>query len=125
MTGTIYRCARCGNVVELLHAGGGTLACCGEPMKEMPEQTADSSTEKHVPIVERVEGGWMVRVGSVPHPMTEAHLIEWIELSAGGSRCRRSLSPGDPPEAFFPGPDVPGARARELCNIHGLWRSAE
>ncbi|MGB4081707.1 MAG: desulfoferrodoxin FeS4 iron-binding domain-containing protein, partial [Candidatus Fermentibacter daniensis] len=83
MTGAVYRCAKCGNIVELLHAGGGTMGCCGEPMSLLEEQTADSSLEKHVPTVERVEGGYLVKVGSVPHPMLENHYVEWIELSAG------------------------------------------
>jgi desulfoferrodoxin-like iron-binding protein len=29
----IYRCEICGNVVEVLEAGGGQLVCCGKPMK--------------------------------------------------------------------------------------------
>ena len=29
----IYKCIHCGNIVEVLHAGGGDLVCCGEPMK--------------------------------------------------------------------------------------------
>ncbi|KYC53229.1 MAG: hypothetical protein AMQ74_00474 [Candidatus Methanofastidiosum methylothiophilum] len=30
--GEIYKCEICGNVVEVLEAGGGELICCGEPM---------------------------------------------------------------------------------------------
>lgn len=122
MVGGIFKCERCGNIVEMLHHGGGTLACCGEPMKQMPEQTADSSLEKHVPIIERVEGGYSVRVGSVPHPMLENHFIEWIELSADGRKCRRFLAPGEAPSAFFPGPVCEETSAREYCNIHNLWK---
>ncbi|HOZ73469.1 MAG TPA: desulfoferrodoxin FeS4 iron-binding domain-containing protein, partial [Spirochaetales bacterium] len=36
----VYRCAKCGNVVELLHEGGGELVCCGEPMKLLTENTS-------------------------------------------------------------------------------------
>lgn len=122
MTGGIFKCAICGNIVEMLHHGGGTLVCCGEPMKLLVELTADSSLEKHVPLIERVEGGYLVKVGSVPHPMIENHFIEWIELSAGEGKCRRHLQPGQVPEAFFPGPAAAELRAREYCNIHGLWK---
>lgn len=124
MTGTVFKCGKCGNIVEMLHHGGGTLVCCGEPMSALVEQTADSSVEKHVPIIERVDGGYTVRVGSVPHPMLENHFIEWIELVADGRSCRRHLAPGLAPEAFFPGPVATGLSAREYCNIHSLWRSA-
>lgn len=112
----IFKCELCGNVVELLHVGGGELVCCGEPMKLLEEQTADSATEKHVPVVE----GDTVKVGSVPHPMTEAHYIEFIEIMDGERVCRKFLNPGDPAEAVF-GAFKP-TKSREYCNIHGLWK---
>ena len=31
--GEVYYCAICGNKVEVLEAGGGTLVCCGKEMK--------------------------------------------------------------------------------------------
>ena len=79
----VYRCAVCGNIVEVLHAGAGTLTCCGQPMKLMKENTVDAATEKHVPVIEKIDGGYKVKVGSVEHPMTEEHYIEWIELVEG------------------------------------------
>ena len=64
--------------------------------------------------------GYMVTVGSVPHPMEEKHYIEWIELIVDGSSYKKFLKPGDKPEAFF---EVTGGSvsAREYCNLHGLW----
>jgi len=118
----VYKCEMCGNVVEVLSAGEGELVCCGQPMKLLAEQTADSAKEKHVPIVERVEGGYRVKVGSVPHPMLEAHYINWIELRADGSVCRKFLAPGMEPAAFFPCAEAKVLGAREYCNIHGLWK---
>jgi superoxide reductase len=118
----IYKCDKCGNIVVVLHSGPGALVCCGEPMKLLVEQTADAATEKHVPVIERVQGGYRVKVGSVPHPMLDAHFIEWIELVADGSSCRRYLQPGGEPSAFFPGPEAAVLGAREYCNIHGLWK---
>ncbi len=117
----IYKCEVCGNMVEMVHAGIGELVCCGQPMKLMAENSVDAATEKHVPIVEKVDGGYKVKVGSVAHPMEEKHHIEWIELIVDGKAWRQFLSPGDAPEAFFP-TDATGVTAREYCNLHGLWK---
>jgi len=116
----IYKCEICGNIVELLHEGAGELVCCGQPMKLYEENTVDAAKEKHVPMVEKTEGGFTVKVGSVPHPMEEKHYIEWIEVIANGKVYRQFLSPGDKPEAFFA---VAGGQetVRAYCNIHGLW----
>ncbi|HPD16216.1 MAG TPA: desulfoferrodoxin [Planctomycetota bacterium] len=118
----VYKCALCGNIVEVLHGGDGELVCCGEPMKLFKENTVDAAREKHVPVIERVEGGIKVKVGSVPHPMTPEHYIEWIELQADGKVYRQFLKPSDKPEAVFP---VIAAQvtAREWCNLHGLWKA--
>jgi superoxide reductase len=118
----IYKCDICGNVVEVLHVGQGQLVCCGKPMKLLDEQTADASTEKHVPVIEKTADGLMVKVGSVPHPMEEAHYIEWVQIMAGGNAYRIFLKPGNPPEGTFKG-DIGSVAAREYCNVHGLWKS--
>jgi superoxide reductase len=116
----VYKCEVCGNIVEVLHGGAGELVCCDEPMELLTENTVDAAREKHVPVIERTEQGFKVTVGSVPHPMEEKHYIEWIELIADGQVYRQHLSPGDAPEATF---CLEGAsvRAREHCNLHGLW----
>lgn len=116
----IYKCAKCGNIVEVLHEGVGQLVCCNEPMELFEENTTDAATEKHVPVVEKVENGYKVTVGSVPHPMEEKHYIEWIQLIAGDHACRKFLAPGEKPEAFFE-VTADTVKAREYCNIHGLW----
>lgn len=118
----IYKCEICGNIVEVTHEAAGVLVCCGQPMVKLEEKTADSATEKHVPVIEEVEGGIMVKVGSVPHPMEEKHYIEWIEIIVDGKSYKQYLKPGDKPEAFFP---VKGENviAREYCSVHGLWKS--
>lgn len=117
----VYRCNLCGNMVEVLQAGGGTLVCCGEPMEPLTENTTDAATEKHVPVVEKVDGGFKVTVGSVAHPMEQKHLIEWIELIAGDKAYRQFLNPGQAPEATFT-VDAEEVVAREYCNLHGLWK---
>ena len=118
----IYKCEHCGNIVEVLHGGGGQMVCCGEPMKLLTENTVDASKEKHVPVIEKVDGGIKVAVGSVAHPMEEKHYIEWIELIADGVAYRKFLNPGDVPEAVF-NIDACEVTAREYCNIHGLWKA--
>ncbi len=117
----IYKCNACGNIVEVLHGGAGELVCCEAPMELLDEKTADAATEKHVPVIEKIDGGYKVKVGSVPHPMTEEHLIEWIELLADGKAYRQFLRAGAAPEAKF---HIEGnsVSAREHCNVHGLWK---
>lgn len=117
----VYKCDKCGNIVEVLNGGAGELVCCGEPMQLLEEQTADAATEKHVPVIEKVDGGVKVTVGSVPHPMEEKHYIEWIELLADGKAYRQFLKPGDAPEAVF-SVQADSVSAREHCNVHGLWK---
>ena len=118
----IYKCEVCGNIVEVLHQGGGELVCCDQPMKLMGENVVDAAQEKHVPVIEKTADGITVKVGSVPHPMEEEHYIEWIELIADGRAYRQFLSPGDTPEALFE-IKAQNITAREYCNLHGLWKS--
>ena len=118
----VYRCEQCGNIVEVLHAGGGTLTCCGESMKLQAENTTDAAVEKHVPIVVRNGSTVTVKVGSVAHPMLEEHYIEWIEVLAGDKTLRSYLKAGDTPEVAFE-IDVDNYLVRAYCNLHGLWRA--
>lgn len=118
----IYKCEACGNIVEVVHGGPGELVCCGEAMKLMTENTVDAAKEKHVPVVEKSDKGFLVKVGSVAHPMEEKHYIEWIELIADGAAYRQFLEPGKAPEAFFR-VDAGEVTVREYCNLHGLWKA--
>jgi superoxide reductase len=117
----IYKCEKCDNIVELVHAGVGELVCCGEPMKLMAENTVDAAKEKHVPVIEKTDSGYLVKVGSVEHPMEEKHYIEWIELIADGKAYRQFLNPGEAPQATFC-IEADQVSAREYCNLHGLWK---
>ncbi len=117
----IYRCELCGNIVEVLHGGAGELVCCGQPMKLMEESKADSTTEKHVPIIEKTDNGIKVTVGSTLHPMDEKHYIEWIEVFNGDYVQRKYLKPGDAPVVEFYVPYSDKLVAREYCSIHGNW----
>jgi len=117
-----YKCSVCGNTVEVLHVGGGTLVCCDKEMVLLAENTQEAAVEKHVPVVEKIDGGYKVTVGSVAHPMEEKHYIEWIELIADGRSYIAFLSPGDAPGAEF-AIDAADVTARAYCNLHGLWKS--
>ena len=117
----VYRCAKCGNIVEVLHGGAGELVCCNEPMMLLREGAIDAAVEKHVPVVEKSAGGFKVKVGAVSHPMEEKHYIEWIEIIADGRVYRRFLKPGETPEVVFT-IEAGSVTAREYCNLHGLWK---
>jgi superoxide reductase len=118
----VYKCGVCGNIIEVLHAGKGSLVCCGKPMSLLVENTVDAAKEKHVPVIETFEGGVKVKVGEVPHPMEEKHWIEWVEIVAEGKTYRQYLNPGETPEAAFK-VTADQITAREYCNIHGLWKA--
>ena len=118
----VYLCESCGNIIEVLHSGSGTLVCCEKKMLLKAENTVDAAREKHIPVIESMDKGLKVKVGSAVHPMDENHYIEWIELSADGRFYRKYLKPGDSPEAeFCMRADFFSARA--YCNLHGLWKT--
>ncbi|MBW2992256.1 desulfoferrodoxin [Candidatus Woesearchaeota archaeon] len=121
----IYKCSVCGNVVSVLEAHEGELVCCGKPMEMLEEKTEDEGKEKHVPVMEKTEGGILVKVGSVPHPMEAEHYITLIQLIKDNDVViGKRLKPGDKPEAEFCClTSTEGLKARILCNIHGLWKS--
>jgi superoxide reductase len=118
----IYKCTICGNIVEVLHTGKGELVCCGQPMNLQNEKIQDEGNEKHVPVIEKTENRVKIKVGSVPHPMEEAHYIEWVEINADGKSYKKFLKPSDAPEAEFC-IQAENVSARVYCNIHGLWKS--
>lgn len=120
--GKIYKCGLCGNIVDLLHDGGGKLVCCGKPMELLKEKGQDEGMEKHVPVIEKTDKGLKVKIGSIAHPMEAEHFIQWIEIIADGRSYRKFLNPGDAPEAEFE-IRAENIAAREYCNVHGLWKS--
>lgn len=117
----VYKCEKCGNMVEVVRAAAGTLVCCNQDMTYMKEGSVDAAQEKHVPVVEKIDGGFRVSVGYVAHPMQDDHYIEWIELIVDDRVCHKYLKPGDEPVAEFwvEGKNV---TAREFCNLHGVWK---
>lgn len=120
--GQIYKCETCGNLVEVVGEGVGTLVCCEHDMTLMEANTVDAAKEKHVPVVEVENGETIVKVGEVAHPMEDAHYIEWVEIMFNSQTLRHYLKPGDKPEASF---DVTPKEftVRAYCNLHGLWKT--
>jgi superoxide reductase len=120
----IYKCKACGNIVQVLHGEEPLVICCGNPMDLLVENTVDAAKEKHVPVIEKVDGGYLVKVGSVAHPMGADHWIEWIELVSceGNYVQRQMLTPTSAPEATFK-TDADDVSALAYCNLHGLWKS--
>ena len=119
-----YKCEICGKIVAMVKETPVDTVCCGQPMRELVPGTTDGATEKHVPVY-MLEGNTVkVKVGSVEHPMTDAHHIEWIAIETENGNQRRELKPGDKPEATFA--LVPRDKVKsvyEYCNLHGLWKA--
>ncbi len=119
----VFRCGVCGNIVEVLFAGGGELVCCGKPMLLMEEKTEEQGKEKHVPVIEETKNGVKIKVGAVPHPMEEKHYIQWIEVITDEKIYRKFLSPPTVPEAEFSINPKEVKLVREYCNVHGHWKN--
>ncbi|MCF7910416.1 desulfoferrodoxin [Candidatus Pacearchaeota archaeon] len=122
----IYKCEICGNIVEVLHSGNGTLVCCGENMILQEEKTQDPELgEKHVPVVKSIGDDRnprvRIKVGDVEHPMTPEHYIEWIEIITPDRVLRKFLKPGEKPEKEFT-IRAGTFETRIYCNLHGLWK---
>ena len=119
-----YKCEICGKIVTMVKETPVDTMCCGQAMRELVPGTTDGATEKHVPVY-TLEGNTVkVKVGSVEHPMTDAHHIEWIAIETENGNQRKELKPGDKPEATFA--LVPRDKVKsvyEYCNLHGLWKT--
>ena len=119
-----FKCAKCGKIVALVKESACPTVCCGEDMKEIVANTVDAAQEKHVPVY-TVNGNVVdVNVGSVAHPMTEEHLIEWVMLETEQGNQRKPLKAGQEPKVSFAisaGDKVKAVYA--YCNLHGLWKA--
>lgn len=119
-----YVCEHCGNIIEFAKNTGVPVICCGQKMTELVPGTSDGAVEKHVPVV-AIEGkNVLVEVGSVPHPMTEEHYIEWIVIESKKGSQKVKLSPADEQKAkFVLTEDDEFVAAYAYCNLHGLWEA--
>ena len=119
-----YRCEICGNIITHLKDSGIRVVCCGQEMTELVAGSVDASLEKHVPVITQDAGKVVVSVGSIAHPMTPEHYIEWICLVKKDGCEVKYLAPGSEPQAEFA---LTGTDAivgvYEYCNLHGLWKA--
>ena len=70
-------------------------------MQLMEAKTEDFVKEKHVPYIEKQDGGFLVKVGKeTAHPMADDHYIVYIEICADGVQMRKYLKPGSPTSEF-------------------------
>lgn len=123
-TRDIYRCKTCKLQLEVTAGANEQIpVCCGTQMELQTPNTVDAAKEKHVPVIVAEANGTRVKVGSVAHPATPEHFIEWIELFSGNHSCRVYLTPSDAPEAFFAIPYSEKLQARISCNLHGVWQN--
>jgi superoxide reductase len=108
----------------MIHDSRVPMMCCGKKMTALEAGTVEASKEKHIPVI-TVEGNLVtVTVGSAEHPMLEAHFIEWIALETTQGSQRKTLAPGQKPQAVFALADGEKAVAAwEHCNLHGLWKA--
>ena len=119
-----YKCKGCGQIAAVIEKKECPVKCCGEAMEEIVANTVDAAKEKHVPAV-TVEGNIVkVAVGSVEHPMTDAHLIQWVCLETEQGMQRKVLAAEKKPYVEFAvtADDKPVA-AYAYCNLHGLWKA--
>ena len=119
-----FKCNLCGNIIQVLKDGGGPLVCCGQNMTELIPGTTDAAQEKHVPVATVSGDTVTVKVGSVEHPMTPAHYIEWIAIKTKRGVAIRTLEPETPPKAEFTleeGDELVDVYA--YCNLHSLWKA--
>ena len=119
-----YRCSVCGQIIAIVKETGVPVVCCGKPMLKLEAGVIEASAEKHIPQYEVKGGSVVVNVGSVEHPMTAEHYIEWISLQTNKGNQRKVLSPTDVPVASFKIEEDEKIEAvYAYCNLHGLWKS--
>jgi superoxide reductase len=122
MTVKLFRCRHCGQIIFKVNDTSVPVVCCDEKMAELVANTTDAATEKHVPVVEVNGNVVTVKVGSVTHPMTEEHYIQWILVNTNKGVQLKELKPNQAPEASFvlqDGEEV--IEVYEYCNLHSLW----
>ena len=120
----VYFCENCGNVLESVWDGTGTVKCCGKQMIELKSKTTGADKEIHTPVIKREGSKVTVSVGEEPHPMESDHYIIFIEVLAGDKVLRHYFKESDEKaEAlFFVEEGVP-VKAKAFCNLDDFWES--
>jgi len=119
-----FICKNCGNTAGLIKDEGVPMVCCGKKMAELIPNTVEASVEKHLPVViETTAERITVAIGSIPHPMEDAHSITfvYVETERGGQRKR--LKAGEEPKLMFSFSEDKPIAVYAYCNLHGLWKT--
>lgn len=119
-----YYCTVCGNIIEKIHDSGNDVTCCMKTMVELEPGTTDGKAEFHVPVCKQEGNKVKICIGQEPHPMTEEHHIEWVQIVTNKGVGRQYLKPGDKPEACFHlCEDEKICEIYAYCNLHKLWKA--
>lgn len=118
-----YVCPVCGQIITKLKDQNIPVICCGQVMKQLVAGEVEASTEKHIPVCEKNGNVVNVVVGSVEHPMSPEHYIEWVCLKSKQTTQIKHLAPTDKPQAVFAlANDDEVEEVFAYCNLHGLWK---
>ncbi|WP_066716385.1 desulfoferrodoxin family protein [Clostridium sp. Marseille-P299] len=119
-----YSCEKCHVVIEEISGNRQNYSCDDTKLTELSANTSEGAQEKHLPVVEKDGNQVTVKVGSVSHPMSEEHSIEWVYLETEKGCQRVNLKANDEPVAIFliPEGDRP-ISAYAYCNLHGFWKT--
>lgn len=114
----VYQCEKCKKTVitkDELKLDGWVELVAG---------STDAAQEKHVPVVTKKCKQVKVDVGSVAHPMTAEHLIEWVAIETAQGYQVKYLTPESAPVCNFSLADGDSLVAvYAYCNLHGLWKN--
>ena len=90
--------------------------------EELIASSTDAAKEKHVPVVTKKCKQVKVDVGSVAHPMSSEHLIEWVAIETAQGIQVKYLTADSAPVCSFSLADGDSfVKAYAYCNLHGLW----
>ena len=117
-----FICKHCGNLIGFIDSKGVPLTCCGEKMTELVPNTVEASAEKHLPVITSSGNSIIVQIGSVPHPMEDAHHLSFVYLETEQGGQRKCLQAGAEPKAEFCLVNDTPVAVYAYCNQHGLWK---
>jgi len=109
-------------MIGLIHDRGVPMVCCGDEMTELVPNTVEASTEKHLPDVKISGDSISVQIGSVPHPMEDAHHISFVYMETENGGQRKCLKAGGEPKLSFCLTDDKPLAVYAYCNLHGMWK---
>ena len=91
-----YKCNVCGQVLVTLNDTGVNPMCCNEAMEEIIAKESEPTLgEKHIPVYKLCKGKLVTKIGSVPHPSSKEHYIEWILVVTDKGLYKKDLKVGE------------------------------